>query len=224
MNHVYYSDTQYHDIAQKTKMLIDEAEKLPESYSREIIFMLLENFDMLHREALSRLLMIIEEKYPELRPAMEGDFAVQSLFALYDLFEDGLVSRKEGPIQTGQLRPDPSPGSVNDIGNRIRMPIWIPAGNKNELAPGKIYYKEFEMVKILFCHVGDELFAFESNCPGSVLSLEFGRIEDNNLICPWHGCIFDLHTGIKAGDISVKLKRYPLNVREDGSFMIGFNI
>ena len=62
MNHVHYSDTQYNDLAQKTQRLIEEAEQLPESYSKEMVFSLLENFDMLHREALSRLLKIIEAK------------------------------------------------------------------------------------------------------------------------------------------------------------------
>lgn len=224
MNHVSYNDTQYQDIAQKTQQLIEEAEKLPESYSKEIVFTLLENFDMLHREALSRLLKIIEEKSPELRPEMEGDFAVQSLFTLYDLFEDGLVSRKVGPIQIDKLIPVPFKASVNEIENRIRMPIWIPAGNKRELESGQIYFKEFEGVKVLVCNVQDELLVFQSNCPGSILSLEFGKIENTNLICPWHGCIYDLRTGIKAGDETIKLKSFPVTMKEDGNFMVGFNI
>ena len=224
MNHVHYSDTQYQDLAQKTQHLIDEAEKLPESYSKEIIFTLLENFDMLHREGLARLLKIIEEKAPNLRAEMDNDFVVQSLFTLYDLFEDGLVSQKAGPIQIDKLVPMPVIGSASEIGNKIRMPIWIPAGKKSELENGQIYFKEFEGVKVLICSVHDELFAYQSNCPGSILSMEFGKIENSNLICPWHGCIYDLHTGIKAGDEDTKLKRFPVTIKEDGNFMVGFNI
>ena len=224
MNHVYYSDTQYNDLAQKTQRLIEEAEQLPESYSKEMVFILLENFDMLHREALSRLLKIIEEKSPELRDEMEADFAVQSLFTLYDLFEDGLVSHKAGPIQINKLIPVASNGSGKEAENKIRMPIWIPAGNKSDLESGQIYFKEFEGVKVLICKVNEELFALQSNCPDSVLSMEFGRIENNNLICPWHGCIYDLHTGIKAGDETIKLKRFPVTLQENGNFLVGFNI
>jgi len=224
MNHVYYSDTQYNELAQKTQRLIEDAEQLQESYSKEMVFTLLENFDMLHREALSRLLKIIEEKSPELRNEMEADFAVQSLFTLYDLFEDGLVSRKAGPIQIDKLIPVTSKGSGKEIENKIRMPIWVPAGNKRDLESGQIYFKEFEGVKVLICKVNNELFAMQSNCPESVLSMEFGKIENTNLICPWHGCIYDLHTGTRAGDNTTKLKRYPVNVQEDGSFLVGFNI
>ncbi len=224
MNHVHYSDTQYNDLAQKTQQLIEEAEQLPESYSKEIIFTLLENFDMLHREALSRLLKIIDEKFPGLRNEMEADFAVQSLFTLYDLFEDGLISRKAGPIQIDSLIPKATNGSGKDLENKIRMPIWIPAGNKNELEAGQIYFKEFEGVKVLICKVNNELFALQSICPGSALSMEFGKIENNNLICPWHGCIYDLQTGIRAGDETTKLKSYPVNVQENGNFLVGFNI
>ena len=224
MNHVLYSDTQYNDLAQKTQQLIEEAEQLPESYSKEIVFTLLENFDMLHREALSRLLKIIDEKSPELRSEMEADFAVQSLFTLYDLFEDGLVSRKAGPIQIDKLIPVATNGFGKESENKIRMPIWIPAGNKKELESGQIYFKEFEGVKVLICKVNDELFALQSICPESVLSMEFGKIENNNLICPWHGCIYDLHTGIRAGDEKTKLKLYPVTVQENGNFLVGFNI
>ncbi len=220
MNHVHFSDTQYNDLAQKTQRLIEEAEQLPESYSKEMVFSLLENFDMLHREALSRLLKIIEAKSPELRSEMEADFAVQSLFTLYDLFEDGLVSSKGGPIQLDKL----SNGSGAELETKIRMPIWIPAGNKKDLESGQIYFKEFEGVKVLICKVDDKLFAMQSNCPDSVLSMEFGKIEKNNLICPWHGCIYDLHTGAKAGDNTIKLKHYPITLHEDGNFLIGFNI
>lgn len=224
MNHVHYSDNQYHDLALKTQQLIDEAEKLPESYSKELVFTMLENFDMLHREALSRLLKIIEEKSPQLRAEMENDFAVQSIFTLYDLFEDGLVSRKVGPIQIDKLTPVAFKRAEGETENKIRMPIWIPAGKKSELEPGQIYFKEFEGVKVLICTVKDELFAYQSNCPGSILSMEFGKIENGNLICPWHGCIYDLRTGIKAGDEDTKLKRYPVTLKEDGNFMVGFNI
>lgn len=224
MNHIYYSDTQYNDLAQKTQQLIEEAEQLPDSYSKEIVFTILENFDMLHREALSRLLKIIEEKSPGLRNEMEADFAVQSLFTLYDLFEDGLVSRKAGPLQIEKLIPVASNGSGNEMGNKIRMPIWIPAGNKKELESGQIYFKEFEGVKVLICKVNDEIFALQSNCPGSVLSMEFGKIENTNLICPWHGCIYDLHTGTMAGDNTINLKRFPVTMHEDGNFLVGFNI
>ena len=224
MNHVYYSDTQYNDLAQKTQQLIDEAEQLPESYSKEMVFTLLENFDMLHREALSRLLKIIDKKSPGLRAEMEADFAVQSLFTLYDLFEDGLVSRKAGPIQVDKLIPVATIVSGKENGNKIRMPVWIPAGNKNELEPEQIYFKEFEGVKVLICKVNDELYAMQTICPESVLSMEFGKIENGNLICPWHGCIYDLHTGIKAGDETTKLKLYPVTVQENGNFLVGFNI
>lgn len=224
MNHVLYSDAQYNDLAQKTQQLIEEAEQLPDSYAKEIVFTLLENFDMLHREALSRLLKIIDEKSPALRSEMEADFTVQSLFTLYDLFEDGLISRKAGPIHIERLIPVASNTNGKDAENRIRMPIWIPAGNKNELEAGQIYFKEFEGVKVLICKVNDELFALQSICPGSALSMEFGKIENNNLICPWHGCIYDLHTGIRAGDETTKLKLFPVTVQENGNFLVGFNI
>jgi nitrite reductase/ring-hydroxylating ferredoxin subunit len=224
MNHVYYNDTQYNDLAQKTQRLIEEADQLPESYSKEMVFTLLENFDMLHREALSRLLKIIEEKSPGLRDEMEADFAIQSLFTLYDLFEDGLVSRKAGPIQVDKLIPVASVSGGIENDPKIRMPVWIPAGNIIDLDPGQIYFKEFEGEKVLLSKVNNELFALQSICPGSSLSMEFGTIANGNLICPWHGCIYDLHTGIKAGDEMTKLKLYPVTVQGNGNFLVGFNI
>ncbi|MEO6132457.1 MAG: Rieske (2Fe-2S) protein [Saprospiraceae bacterium] len=216
MNHILLSDIEYQDLAVKTQQLIDEADQLPESYAKEIIFTLLEKFDLLHRESLSRLLKIIQEKSPALLNEMEKDFAVQSIFTLYDLFEIKQETSHAPPLSLKD--------ALHEIESKIRMPIWIPAGNVSELEPGQIYFREFEGVKVLICIVDDELVAYQSNCPGSILSMEFGKIENGNLLCPWHGCIYDLRTGIKAGDKKTILKRHPVTMKEDGRFLVGFNI
>ncbi|MEO6168060.1 MAG: Rieske 2Fe-2S domain-containing protein [Chitinophagales bacterium] len=218
MNHILYSDQEYQDLAQKIQMMVEEAEKLPHPYSKEIVFTLLQNFDMLHREALSRLLKMIDAHAPELREEMEADFAVHSLFALYDLFEDEIISPKKVPRTLGDFIQKAEQDFAKD-----RKPIWVPSGNISDLNPDLLYFKEFEGEKALLCKVEDEVFAFQSNCVGSALSLEFGTVKNHNLICPWHGCIYDVRTGELAGRPGEKLKLFPTSIEENGNFKIGFN-
>ncbi len=218
MNHINYSDQEYHEIAQSVQTLIEEGEKLDHAYSKELLFAILQHLDQLHREALGRLMRMIESNYPKLQEEMESDFAVQGLFALYDLMVDGLISRKEGPIDVNAMLHE------NNILTKIRMPVWIPACNINDVQPGVPLVKEFEGIKILLCRVNDELFAVENKCLDSVLTMEFGKVEEYNLICPWHACKYDLRTGELAGRPGKKIKTFPIQIDEDGKMKVGFNI
>ena len=45
--------------------------------------------------------------------------------------------------------------------------------------------------------------------------------EQMQIICPWHGWAFDLDSGAFAGDEARRLRTFPVDVREDGVYVIG---
>ena len=56
--------------------------------TKELVTTLMEHFDVIHREALSRLWSILEIKQPELcEKIVKEDYTVRNLLALYDLIE-----------------------------------------------------------------------------------------------------------------------------------------
>lgn len=67
---------------------------------------------------------------------------------------------------------------------------------------------------ILIAGSGGRIRAYQNTCPGSLLPLHLGRVEDGAVVCPWHGCRFDLFTGERRGAGS-PLHRLDLSV-EDG--------
>lgn len=49
---------------------------------------------------------------------------------------------------------------------------------------------------ILLLHHGEQIYAMENACPHMKLSLQGGKITDDNaIVCPWHHSAFDLQTG-----------------------------
>ncbi len=86
MESIFLSDTDYEGLASQTEELIAQVANLPYPKVKDDIHELLQNFDMLHREALTRLFKEIIINYPELHTKMESDKTTHLLFSLYDLF------------------------------------------------------------------------------------------------------------------------------------------
>ena len=42
---------------------------------------------------------------------------------------------------------------------------------------------------------GDKIWVFEDNCPHLDMPISDGRVENEFIICSWHGAYFDLKTG-----------------------------
>lgn len=48
---------------------------------------------------------------------------------------------------------------------------------------------------ILIVRSAGLVLAFQNTCPGSILPLHLGRLDDGLVTCPWHGCRYDVHSG-----------------------------
>lgn len=101
----------------------------------------------------------------------------------------------------------------------VRRPRWASVAHLDDVADGDLRAVWPEGTSILIARLGDEVYAYLNGCPpGSALALQTGRLEGTTLICPWHGCRYDIRTG-KRLDGEGKLGVLPVAVH-DGEIKI----
>ena len=211
MESIFLPDTEYERLATQTQDLVTQIDNLPYPKVKDDVHELLQNFDMLHREALTRLFKEIIINYPALQTKMESDKAVNLLFSLYDLFHSD--------IQNGTLVQEEVMG-----GNGHTYPRWIPVGYTNELKENTAYKYAEDGENILICKTEGNIYAVKNCCGNTALPLNGAAIEKGYLICPWHGCAYRLSDGIMETSPSQKLKKYPLEITVEGQIKIGLNM
>lgn len=101
----------------------------------------------------------------------------------------------------------------------LRRPRWVTVGSFDDLMPGELRAVWPEGTSLLLARLGDEVYAYRNGCPpGSPLTLHTGQLDGTTLICPWHGCRYDIRTG-KRLDSDGKLEVLPVAVH-DGEIKI----
>jgi nitrite reductase/ring-hydroxylating ferredoxin subunit len=211
------NDTDFADLTEHIRDLLEKFEGLPFPNVKEDVFELLNCLDFLHRETLSRMLERIEMVAPALIPEFERDYAIRATLMLYNFMPEepqAASSASSTFIPLDQITVSPA----------IKMPVWIPGGNIAEIPPGTFKAKTFEDVEVLLGNLEGQLYAYQNACLDSILPLDRGQLEGHLLICPWHGCHYDLRSGEIQNGSGLKLKKYPLKVGQDGRFTVGFNI
>ncbi len=120
--------------------------------------------------------------------------------------------------------PPPAPKNIVQLGRRpLRRPRWVAAGWLEDLEPGTLQSWRLEDAPLLLTLLDGEVYAYRDGCPpGSALTLQLGRVEGTTLVCPWHGCRYDLRTG-KREDAEGKLSVLPVAVR-DGEVKIALGV
>jgi nitrite reductase/ring-hydroxylating ferredoxin subunit len=97
-----------------------------------------------------------------------------------------------------------------------------------------------EGIEIGLFRVDGQVLAWRNECPhqggpvcqGKLMKAVEERLDDErrslgihyidgslNIVCPWHGFEFDVRTGSSFGASRMRLKRYPIAVREGGIYV-----
>ena len=100
----------------------------------------------------------------------------------------------------------------------------------NELMPGEKAIVEVSNKKVLLVNYEGTVYALDNRCPHLGGSLGDGILENEKIICPRHGSMYDVRTGQNVGNakiafLSIKVgpaKVYPVKI-EDGSILIDLN-
>jgi len=216
MDPVYYNDEEYQEILAYLNQLTTAAETLPYPQAKELTTALLQYFDLVHREALARMMSLINKQYPNLKQDLESDFTIKTLLDLYDL-----GSSANG--QNGQSTKHIGFVPVEQVGliTPIMETVWVEAGNIAELENGQLYPKEIADKNILLCKIDHKVFAVLNACLDSVLPMQFGKLEGYQLICPWHGCRYDVRNGNCLDKPNEKLPTFRIAVERTGIFKVG---
>ena len=208
MEKVLFSNTEYREALDMLNKLMRDAEQISDTDNKVLLYNVLQYFDSIHREPLMRMMKALE-KNQILKDEILQDETVQKLCKLYDITIEPKPTESEGTVGFVPVE------EVTFITPPKRKD-WLELGNFKELEDQKLYAKNYERVNFLVSRVGTEVFAVQNQCDGSVLPIDKGKLEDHYIICPWHGCKYDLKTGEAVNAEDKKLDTFQVEIEEDG--------
>jgi nitrite reductase/ring-hydroxylating ferredoxin subunit len=110
------------------------------------------------------------------------------------------------------------------------MPVVIPTGvsmefvrvaKEGDVPKGGMRGFTVKGKKILLADVGGKLFAVGAVCTHLGGPLDKGKLDGTNLMCPWHGSIFNVTTGRAIGGPARKdVEKFGVKV-ENGEILVG---
>ncbi len=98
--------------------------------------------------------------------------------------------------------------------------VWERAFEASELAPGTVRRVVINGEAVIVTNLDGEFYAYRDGCPGSALTLGSSTVESGVLVCPWHGCRFDLRGGRRLASDGPGLVVVPIAV-DAGEVRIG---
>jgi 3-phenylpropionate/trans-cinnamate dioxygenase ferredoxin component len=79
------------------------------------------------------------------------------------------------------------------------MSEWVTVGRVDELGENALMAATVEGEEVVVASVGGEYRALGATCTHEGGPLYEGEIDDGAVMCPWHGSLFDLHSGEAVG-------------------------
>lgn len=178
----------------------------PDEDVRQRVFALLDGIDALHRASLGRLVSILEG--PSAEPVwarMQDDQLVRTILLLYELMPPPEQSRPKTIIPLRMVERTPPP----------RATKWFDVVPLGEVPPGVLRGLRVEGHAVLICNIADDIFAYHDACPDTPLALSLGQLDGDQIVCPWHGCRFDVRTGERLEHRGTGLESWPVTVEGD---------
>lgn len=92
---------------------------------------------------------------------------------------------------------------------------FISVAKVGEIPPGSAKLIEINNLEIALFRLGDEFYATSNLCLHQAGPLAEGRIDGEQVICPWHHWRFNIKDGTSPLSPKLKLKTYPVKREED---------
>ncbi len=95
------------------------------------------------------------------------------------------------------------------------MVEFIKVASISELSVGSSKTVEVQGKVIALFNVGGRIYALDNTCLHQGGPLGEGRLEGEVVTCPWHMWEFNVRTGEKVGEPSLRVATYPVQVDGD---------
>jgi nitrite reductase/ring-hydroxylating ferredoxin subunit len=166
---------------------------------REAAHVLMQGIDAVHRDGIAHLLDAVRDAGGE--PAVErllADPAIRQLLISYALIPGDRTVRPD-PEPEVVRQPDAAGVTTKAASKNLRTiedrPVYLDALSASDLPRGALRGVTVNDTSVLLANVDGEIHALGNHCGDSPLPLEFGKLRGSELICPWHGCRYDIRTG-----------------------------
>lgn len=105
---------------------------------------------------------------------------------------------------------------VNRDTVRFGVEEWADAIAVDDLSDGKPHRVEIDEVPVMILKDGDEMLATSPVCAHLAGPLDEGEIENGCVTCPWHGSVYNLHTGeVVHGPATGPIRVYDTRIEGD---------
>jgi len=209
MKEVLFNNQEYGQILTQLDKLMQDAEQISDVDNKVLLYQVLQYFDSIHREPLSRIFQAVED-HPEIKEKMLKDPTVSKLLSLYDLVQEKADHKRDEQNVVHVTEEEVTMLTIP------KKKDWLELGDYTELEANKLYPKNYQKVNFLISRIGSEVFAIQNQCDGSFLPIDKGTVEDHHITCPWHGCKYDLRTGKAVDDSDKQLETFPVEIEESG--------
>ena len=228
---------EFETVRQRVTTGLDLLDELPDDATREAMFGLLEAIDTLHRDALGRMLAVVQGMAgPSALEGLTREPVVRSLLELYDLLppegegQDAVAQMAATPLVVdpvpepelaasaepelaGPAQPERTAHAAAGDRRPLRRPRWVTVAQVEELREGQLRTIRPEGTALLLIRLSGEFYAYADGCPPeSMLTLQLSVVEGVQIVCPWHGCRYDGRTGRRT-DGEGRLAVFPVAVR-----------
>ena len=124
-------------------------------------------------------------------------------------------------IGVGRHRRDTRiPKKTIDVSFLARHDGWAVVCDENELKDGETLRVKCDGNIIALAKQGGKVYAFQEFCTHRYGPLSEGKLEDHQVICPWHRSCFDIRTGkVVEGPAKVDLNTYSAMIRDGKIFV-----
>lgn len=207
MKQVYYNNEEFKEILSILDDLINQAEKLPYPQARDLTTSILQHLDLVHREAVSRMCQYLQTHAPSHYLKLQGDYTINVLLKLYDVIED--KEEAQQPMIAGFV-------PESEVGLLTPIIKWERLGRLEEVEAGKLYKENIRGNPVVYSRINDEIFALRNECLDSTLPLDTGKLQEHYIICPWHGCRYDLKSGGLLDKPKVKQATFETRIQGSG--------
>ena len=107
-----------------------------------------------------------------------------------------------------------TPRKTMDVSMFVRKDGWVPVCEDNQLNDGQTLRVDLNGRIIAIAKQGGEVYAFQEFCTHRYGPLSEGKLEDHQVMCPWHRSCFDIRTGkVVEGPAKVNLKTYSAKIQ-----------